>query len=128
VVPVCAHRARRGSADAIHFDSCQRFELVIVTTRRNVYELIVLQGDKGDVLVRGGSSFPEFCRVRLVGSTAGGSTVHMNTIDVGLRMEFQAGHTIVVTTPVQAFSRRSVASTDHPVLAPSDVDNDRYAH
>src|SRR5438128_11756470 len=72
VVLAFDHRALPPSSDAICLDSCEQFEKIFVNTRHSVYELIVLHGDIGDVLVRGGSKFPEFCRVRLVGSTAGG--------------------------------------------------------
>jgi hypothetical protein len=101
------HRALRDSDDVIHLDLCSPFELVVARTRKHVYQLIVLDGAVGDVLVRGGGKFPTFRRVRFAGSTAGGSAIKLNTIDVGLRMEFHLGHRIVITTPVQAVSRRS---------------------
>lgn len=40
------------------------------------------------MLVRGGRKFPEFCRVVFIESTAGGTALKINTIDIGLRMEF----------------------------------------
>jgi hypothetical protein len=110
VVLAFDYRALRGSNDAICLDSCEQSEKIVVNTRSSVYELIVLQGDIGDVLVRGGSKFPEFRRVQFLGSTAGGSALKMNTIDVGLRMEFHLGRTIVITSAVQALSRHARAS------------------
>jgi hypothetical protein len=103
-------RALSASNDAICLDSCEQSEKIVVNTRSSVYELIVLQGDIGDVLVRGGSKFPKFRRVQFVGSTAGGSALKMNTIDVGLRMEFHLGRRIVITSAVQALSRHARAS------------------
>jgi len=104
------HRSLCASNAAVCLDACERSERILVNTRASVYELIVLQGDVGDVLVRGGRKFPEFRRVRFVGSTAGGSALKVNTIDVGLRMEFHLGHRIVVTSAVQAVSRHASAA------------------
>ena len=110
VVLAFDHRTLAASNEAICLDSCGQSERIVVNTRRSVYELIVLQGAVGDVLVRGGAKFPEFRRARFVGSTAGGSALKMNTIDVGLRMEFHLGCRIVITSPVQAFSRHACRS------------------
>jgi hypothetical protein len=102
------HPALGASNEAICLDSCEQSEKIVVNTRMSVYELIVLQGDVGDVLVRGGRRFPEFRRVQFVGSTAGGSALKVNTIDVGLRMEFHLGRRIVVTSEVQGLSRHAL--------------------
>ena len=37
---------------AIYVDSCAAQETIVITTRSSVYELVVLRGDRGDVLVR----------------------------------------------------------------------------
>jgi hypothetical protein len=100
----------RASNEAICLDSCARSEKIVVNTCKSVYELIVVQGDEGEVLVRGGRKFPEFRRVQFVGSTVGGSALKVNTIDVGWRMEFHLDHRIVVTSAVQALSRQGYAS------------------
>jgi hypothetical protein len=93
------------SAAAIRLAACQQFETIVVNTRRSVYEIIVLDGKTGDVLVRGGSDFPEFGRALFVGSTAGGRALKVNTIDIGLRMELHVGHGTMVTSAVTAISR-----------------------
>lgn len=110
VVLAFDHRALRASNDAVCLDACREYERILVNTRASVYELIVLQGEVGEVLVRGGRKFPEFRRVRFVGSTAGGSALKVNTIDVGLRMEFHLGHRIVVTSAVQKVLRHAEAA------------------
>ena len=58
----------------IDLGSCTAWDTIVVNTRASVYELIVLRGDEGDVLVRGGSHFTEFRRVLFVGSTADGGS------------------------------------------------------
>jgi hypothetical protein len=40
-----------------------------------------------------------------MGSTAGGTALKPNTIDVGLRMEFNLGGEIMVTSAVKAVAR-----------------------
>ena len=99
---------------SLDLGSCAVRETIVVKTRTSVYELIVLRGDEGDVLVRGGSHFSEFRRVLFVGSTADGSSLHPRTIDIGLRMQFICGDRLVVTSAVQSLSRRptSAASTE----------------
>jgi hypothetical protein len=99
--------ATRTSDDAIHLGLCPQFETIVVRTCRSVYELIVLEGDAGDVLVRGGRKFPAFRRVRLDGSTASVGALKENTIVLCLRMRFRLGHRIVVTSPVQGLSRHT---------------------
>jgi len=101
-----SHPLLDGSNGAVRVDRCAPFEMIVVGTRGSVYELIVLRGEKGDVLVRGGSHFPEFRRVRFVGSTAGGAMLKLRTIDVGLEMEFHLGPgSIVTTSTVRRVSR-----------------------
>lgn len=93
------------SAMAIDLGSCSARETLVVNTRASVYELIVLRGDVGDVLVRGGGHFTEFRRVLFVGSTAAGGPLHWRTIDIGLRMQFICGNRLVTTSAVQSLSR-----------------------
>ena len=93
------------SANAIRLAACDQFETIVVNTRRSVYEIIILDGKSGAVLVRGGSDFPEFRRATFVGSTTDGRAVKVNTIDVGLRMELHIGRGSVITSPVAAIVR-----------------------
>ena len=55
---------------SIYIDACAAQETIVVTTRSSVYELVVLRGDRGDVLVRGGRHFTEFSPVVFLGSVA----------------------------------------------------------
>jgi hypothetical protein len=99
---------------SIDLGSCAVRETIVVKTCASVYELIVLRGDEGAVLVRGGSHFPEFRRVLFVGSTAEGGLLHPRTIDIGLRMQFMCVDQFVITSAVQSFTRHraSAASTE----------------
>jgi hypothetical protein len=93
-----------GEESRIRLGSCASFDRVVVTTLSSVYELIVLNGSRGDVLVRGGR-FDEFRRGRVLGSTAGGSALMINAIDVGLRLELQVGGKTMLTSQVQTARR-----------------------
>jgi hypothetical protein len=69
-----------------------------VRTTNSVYEITVLNGQTGEVLLRGGEYFPVRTPVRLEGSTCGGSILKRRGIYVGLRME-------IVPQPVELVSR-----------------------
>jgi hypothetical protein len=96
---------------SIDLGSCAVPETIVVTTRASVYELIVLRGNEGDVLLRGGSHFTEFRLVLFVGSTANDGSLHPSTIDIGLRMQFICGDRLVTTSAVQSLSGRPASTT-----------------
>jgi hypothetical protein len=96
----------------IQLKSCAALERIIVRTRNSVYEVIVLSGDTGEVMVRGGRFLAEFQRAKVAGSTFGGRAVKLRTICVGLRLEFLINRKSVVTSRIQAVSRRRIAVAD----------------
>jgi hypothetical protein len=69
------------------------------------YEVVVLPGTSGQVLIRGGRYFREFGRARLDGSTLGGSAIRAKTIEVGCRLELHVDGAPIVTSTIQAVSR-----------------------
>ena len=93
------------ACQAIHLDSCVPFDRIAVRTRRSDYEVVVLPGSAGEVLVRGGDMFSEFRRARLAGSTFGGSAIRMRTIEVGGQLELRVDGQPIVTSTIQAVSR-----------------------
>jgi hypothetical protein len=52
-------------------------------------------------MVRGGAFFPDFTRVRVAGSSLGGSFLKLHGIYIGFRMELADGARMVVTSPVE---------------------------
>jgi hypothetical protein len=92
---------------AIYVNSCAAQETIVITTRSSVYELVVLRGDRGDVLVRGGGHFTEVTPVVFLGSIADDGSVEPHTIGIGLRMTFVSGDRFVITSSVQSVSCRS---------------------
>jgi hypothetical protein len=93
------------AGDAIRLDTCGRFDRLEVRTQRTVYEVVVLRGSTGEALVRGGRYFAQFRRARVVGSTLGGSTVRLGTIEVGARLELRVGRLPIVTSTIEEVSR-----------------------
>jgi len=89
---------------AIHVDSCAAQETILITTRSSVYEVVVLRGDRGEVLVRGGKHFTEATPVLFPGSIAADGSLEPHTIGVGLRMQLICDGRFVITSPVQSLS------------------------
>jgi hypothetical protein len=96
---------KRETESAIQLDSCTPFEPIVAKTHGSVYELVVLSGRTGEVMVRGGRFFPEFRPAILIGSTPGGTALKMRSLEVGLRMEFQTDKRFVMTSAVETLSR-----------------------
>jgi hypothetical protein len=102
---------RRETEAAIQLDSCNPFEPIVVKTCGSVYELIVLSGRTGEVMVRGGRFFPEFHPAILTGSRSAGSALKLRSLEVGLSMEFQTDSQFVITSAVAELSRADCVRT-----------------
>jgi len=100
------------SAASIDLVSCAAFERIVAETGSSVYEVIVLRGEHGTVLVRGGKHFTTFCRVLFVGSMRPSGATERHTIEIGLRMQFCSENTVIVTSAVESIAR-------HPATAPT---------
>lgn len=100
---VADHVERRHVPRAVvELDGCPPFERVHVQTARSDYEVVVIDGAEGDVIVRGGAHCPEFRRARLAGATSpSGAPIKPNAIEVGRRLELVVDGSAIVTTPVQ---------------------------
>jgi hypothetical protein len=85
-------------SEGVELDRLEPLTTLIVRTRNSLYRLIV--GNDGDVLVQGGSFFPEPTPARLDGASAGGSLLRRGWIGVGLLMEFRAGGQRITTSRV----------------------------
>jgi hypothetical protein len=110
----------------IHTDSCAELETIVVKTRSSVYELVVLGGDRGDVLLRGGRHFKEFRRVLFLGSTAEGGSLQPRTIDIGLRMRFIIADGLFVTSGVESLSTSCQCRVTRVCAAQSARSSERH--
>jgi hypothetical protein len=86
--------------DGLQLDSCLPFERIVVRTRNSAYDLVVVSGPQGEMLIRGGRLFPQFRAAQLVGATASGPAVKLLGVYPGLCMEFVVDGRAVITSPV----------------------------
>jgi hypothetical protein len=102
-VPTSDRRATGPNEDSLPLNDCEPFQTIVVNTLTSVYEVIVLDGNAGDVIIQGGSGFPEFSRACFIGSVAPDGEFKPICIEVGLRMRFCAKDRITLTSPVRAY-------------------------
>ena len=88
--------------NGVQIDRMEDMEKLGVQTRNSFYEITVIDGPSGEILVRGGQYFPELTRARLAGATLGGSFCKMRGIYTGFRMEINADGKRTITTPVES--------------------------
>src|SRR5437667_6826925 len=97
--------------DGVCLDSLAALDRVTVLTRNSRYEIIVVAPAAGEVLVRGGSFFPEFTPARLAGCTLGGSFLKLRSVFTGFHMEFAFAGGVIITSPVGTIA---VSSSESP--------------
>ena len=88
--------------NGVQVDRMEDMEKLVIQTRNSLYEIIIIDGRSGEILVRGGQFFPELTPARLTGATLGGSFCKMRGIYTGFRMEINASGQRTVTTPVES--------------------------
>ena len=88
--------------NGVQVDRMEDMEKLVIQTRNSLYEIIIIDGRSGEILVRGGRFFPELTPARLAGATLGGSFCKMRGIYTGFRMEINASGQRTVTTPVES--------------------------
>ena len=106
--------SRHPWADGVQIEEIAALESISVQTRNTRYEITVVDGRNGDVLVTGGRFFPVATRARVNGCTLGGSCLKWRGIYPGFLMELQVGTEVVVTTRVRAVDRRPAAPDSRP--------------
>jgi hypothetical protein len=99
----------------IRVDELAALERLLVATANSTYEIILVEPERADVLVRGGAFFPVFTPARLAGSSLGGSFLKLRSVHVGFRLEFGTDRGFILTSPV-----RSVTIAP-PIADPTDI-------
>ena len=89
-------------ANGVQLDRMEDMERLCVETSNSVYEIVIIDGPSGEILVRGGQFFPELTPARLAGATLGGSFCKMRGIYTGFRMEINANGKRTLTSPVKS--------------------------
>jgi hypothetical protein len=87
--------------NGVQLDRMEDMRKLEVRTRNSLYEITIIDGRSGEVLIRGGSSFRELTPANLAGATFGGCICKLRGIYEGLRMELTANGQRMVTTPVE---------------------------
>lgn len=81
-------------------DRMEDLQSLIVETRNSSYEITILSGERGDILVRGGS-FRDRTPVHLSGASLAGALLKLRGIYVGLNMQFEYDGRYILTSPVR---------------------------
>lgn len=79
-------------------------EALSIDTENSTYEITVISGRTGDILVRGGRFFPEFTPARLAGSSLGGSFLKLRGVYIGFNLEIHFDQRMIVTSRVRRIS------------------------
>src|SRR5881296_119822 len=87
--------------EGIQLETIQDMEKLTVRTENSLYQITVICGRTGDILVRGGRFFPEFTAARLAGSSLGGSFLKLGGIYVDFSMEINANGQVIITSRVR---------------------------
>ena len=90
--------------NGVQIDKMEDMNKLAVRTWNSLYEITIIDGRGGEILVRGGQFFPELTPAHLSGATLGGSFCKMRGIYVGFRMELCHDGKRIITTPVQTIA------------------------
>ena len=87
--------------DGIALIEVDAFATLVVRTDNSVCGITILTTHRREVLVQGGTFFPEHTRACLNGSGGGGSCLKLGWIGIGLHLEFHAGDQWIITSHVR---------------------------
>ena len=96
--------------DGVQIDRLEALQVLRVNTCNSAYDIVVVAGSAGEVMVRGGRYFPDWTRALLLGCSFGRGLLKRFGVHVGMRLEFCCGLRSVVTSPVVAVARGAAAS------------------
>ena len=96
-------------SDGVSIDQLSPLDRLVVRTLHSTYEIVASETGSADILVRGGSFFPEFTPARLAGASLGGSFLKLRSVHVGFAIEFAVDKRAIVTSPVRSISVASAA-------------------
>ena len=90
--------------EGVQLETMLVMETLSVDTENSTYEITVISGRTGDILVRGGRFFPEFTPARLAGSSLGGSFLKLRGVYIGFNLEIHFDQRMIVTSRVRRIS------------------------
>lgn len=106
----------------IQIEHLPELTTLTVRTLHSLYEITVLNGLTGDVLVRGGRFFPERTPARLNGSSFGGSILKWRGIYPGMKLELVPQPAELHSETVRdAATGRTEVRVGYPVIWSSQI-------
>jgi hypothetical protein len=87
--------------EGVQLENVRDMETLTVRTENSTYEINVICGRTGEILIRGGRFFPEFTPARLAGSSLGGSFLKLRGIYVGFSLEIHFEKRLIVTSRIR---------------------------
>jgi len=88
-------------SEGVQLEAREAMERLTVRTENSTYEITIICGRPGDILIRGGRFFPEFTAARLAGSSLGGSFLKVRGIYVGFSLEVHFEQRLIITSRVR---------------------------
>ena len=90
-----------GWRNGIQIDHVNDLETVVVETQNSTYEITIIDGIEGEVMVRGGQFFPQLTPAHLSGASMRGSFLKLRGIYLGFCMEFLHEGKRIITSSVR---------------------------
>ena len=90
--------------EGLQLEAMQDMEKLTVRTENSIYDITVISGRSGEILIRGGRFFPEFTAARLAGSSLGGSFLKLRGIYIGFSLEVHFEQRMIITSRVRSIS------------------------
>jgi len=87
--------------NGVQIEQMDEMQKVLVRTRNSLYEITVMDGWRGEIVVRGGQFFPHATPAWLAGATFGGSILKLRGIYISLQMEIHVEDGPLLTTRVK---------------------------
>jgi hypothetical protein len=87
--------------EGVQLEFIEDMEKLTVQTENSLYEITVICGRTGEILIRGGRFFPEFTPARLAGSSLGGSFLKLRGIYIGFSLEVHFDKRLIITSRVR---------------------------
>jgi hypothetical protein len=87
--------------NGVQIEQMDEMQKVFVRTRNSLYEITVIDGWRGEIVVRGGQFFIHATPAWLAGATFGGSILKLRGIYIGLQMEIHTEDGPLLTTRVK---------------------------
>jgi len=87
--------------EGVQLETMQDMETLTVQTENSTYDITVISGRTGEILIRGGRFFPEFMPARLAGSSLGGSFLKLRGVYVSFSLEVHFDKRLIITSRVR---------------------------